>query len=100
MSNETVKPANLTRVRLLTIANDIYRWKGAITDIIWENGENARDKKTPHEIMKVLKSASIYVTLPELKGLLREFGFPHSGSSCNYLDLLKRCQIVVSGNEP
>lgn len=91
MSNETVKPANLSRVRLLTIANDIFRWKGAITDSLKDSGENARDKKTPSEIMKVLKSASIYVSLPELKGLLREFGFPHSGSSCSFLDLLRRC---------
>ena len=55
MSNETVKPANLSRVRLLTIANDIFRWKGAITDSLKDSGENARDKKTPSEIMKVLK---------------------------------------------
>lgn len=100
MSNESVKPANLSRVWLLTIANDIYRWKGAITDVLRENGENARDKKTPHDIMKVLKASSIYVTLPELKGLLWEFGFPHSGGSCSFLDLLKRCQIVVNSTDP
>ena len=100
MSNESVKPANLSWVRLLTIANDIYRWKGAITDVLRENGENARDKKTPHDIMKVLKASSIYVTLPELKGLLREFGFPHSGGACSFLDLLKRCQIVVNSTDP
>ena len=91
MSNETVRPANLSWVWLLTIANDIFRWKGAITDALRDSGENARDWKTPHEIMKILKASSIYVSLPELKGLLWEFGFPHSGGSCSFLDLLRWC---------
>jgi len=60
---------------MLTIANDIFRWKGAITDALQNSGENARDWRTPSEIMKILKAASIYISLPELKGLLREFNF-------------------------
>jgi len=40
-SRDTIKPANLTRVRLMTIANDIFRWKGAITDLLKESGESA-----------------------------------------------------------
>ena len=74
-SRDTIQPANLTWVKLLTIANDIFRWKGVITDILKASGESAWDWKTPSQIMKVLKQANLYIELSELKGLLREFGF-------------------------
>lgn len=55
------------------MANDIFRWRGTITDIIQSSGESAWDWKTPSELFKVLKQANIYIELADLKGLLREF---------------------------
>jgi hypothetical protein len=47
-----------------------------------------------------LKEASVYIDLADLKGLLRELGFNTSGSSCSFLDLIRKCQAIVNGGEP
>jgi hypothetical protein len=101
MSNRT-KQSNIpsiSRMKLMTMANDIFRYKKQITDILRGNKISPRDKQTPSEILNVLKTANIYINLPHLKGLLREFGFNTTGVSCSFLDLIRRSEAIVNGGE-
>ena len=50
-------------MKLMTMANDIFRYKHDITEVLKRRGVNARDKKTPSEILQVLKQARVYIDL-------------------------------------
>ena len=81
------------------MANDVFRSKFEITEVLKTHNLNARDKRTPSEILSVLKKVHIMINLSLLKGLLRELGFNTSGVACSYLDLIRRCQAIVNGED-
>jgi hypothetical protein len=97
-STRSVVP-QISRIKLLTMANDIFRSKQRITDNLLRSGHNARDKKTPSELLHVLRQAGVPITLPTLKGLLQEFGYYTSGVSCSFLELMRKSQAVANGGD-
>ena len=63
LASATTYVPNVSRVKLMTMANDIYRYKHDITEVLKRRGVNARDKKTPSEILQVLKQAKVFIDL-------------------------------------
>ena len=52
---------------------------------------------TVTELYNVFKRAGVHVGLGQLKAFLRDLGFDHRGSACSVLEILRKCQQVVTG---
>ncbi len=81
----------LGRMKIMIIANDIFRNRAVISEIVSANKRSLRDALSSSEIHALLKKTGIYVELGHLKSTLREFGYNWNGVSCSFFDLFKSC---------
>ena len=89
-STRSVVPP-ITRVKLVTMANLVTKYKIQITDQLKRSNTSARDKKTASELNSILKKVGLHFNHTDLRGLLREMGFAISGVSCSFLELIRGC---------
>ena len=87
----------LGRMKIMIIANDLYKNRSAISETISSNKRSLRDALSSSEIHALLKKTGIYIDLAHLKAVLREFGYNWNGVSCSFFDLFKSCQSFMYG---
>jgi hypothetical protein len=88
----------LDRMKLMIIANDIYRNRAAISDVISGNKKSMRDTLSSSDLNSILKKTGIFIDISNIKALLREFGYNWNGLSCSFYDLFKSCQVFMYGS--
>ena len=84
-------------MKLMIIANDLYRNRSAICDTVLKNKKALRDVLTSSEINTMLKKTGIFIDLANIKAILREFGYNWNGASCSFFDLFKSCNTFMYG---
>lgn len=87
----------LGRMKLMIIANDLYRNRSGISETLLKSKKSLRDVLTSSEINTILKKTGIFIDLPNIKAILREFGYNWNGASCSIFDLFKSCQTFMYG---
>ncbi len=75
------------RMKLMIIANDIYKHRSAISDILSQQKSSLRNTLASSDIQSTLKKANIYIEIGNIKALLRELGFNWNGPACSFFDL-------------
>ncbi len=75
-------------MKLMMVANEIYKRRSAISESIKSDARySLRSTMSSSQIYSILKKAGIYIELPVLKSLLREFGFNWNGPSCSLYEV-------------
>jgi hypothetical protein len=86
------------RMKLMLIANDIFRNRQAITDVVISNPKGSlREMLSSSEILQILKKIGIYLEIGHLKSLLKELGFNWNGKSCSLVALFQQVQLFIYG---
>ena len=75
------------RMKLMIIANDIYRNRPAISEVLNQSKLSLRDTISSSQIQSILKKTGIFVDVLNIKALVREFGYNWNGASCSFYDL-------------
>lgn len=78
---------DVARMKLMIIANDIYKHRSAISDILSQQKSSLRNTVSSSEIQSTLKKASIFIEIGNIKALVRELGFNWNGPSCSFFEL-------------
>lgn len=77
----------VSRSRLIIIANDIYTNRQTITEIQKGEGGNLRDTLSSSEIQSLLRKLGFVIEIGVLKALLKQLGFSWNGKSCSLMGL-------------
>jgi hypothetical protein len=77
----------VSRSRLIIIANDIYRNRQAVTDQQKGENGNLRDTLSSSEIQSLLRKVGLNIEIGVIKALLKQLGFNWNGKSCSLMSL-------------
>ena len=83
---------DVSRVKLLMIATDIFKNRQAITDFQRVLQGNLRDTLSSSEIQSLLKKIGLPLEIGVVKALLKDLGFNWNGKSCSMMSLFTKCQ--------
>lgn len=71
----------------MMIANDIYRNRATISEVLNKSKISMRDILTSSQIQQNLKKIGLFVDINYVKSLLKDLGFNWNGPSCSFYDL-------------
>lgn len=90
----------VSRSRLIIIANDIFTRRQSITDTHKsENNGTLRDPLTSSEIQSILRKIGVNIEIGIIKALLKQLGFNWNGKSCSLMNLFQRCNDFIEGKD-
>jgi len=75
------------RMKLMIIANDIYKNRSSISEALKQNNSSLRNLMSSSEISSYFKKVNMFIEIGHVKCLLRELGFNWNGPACSFYDL-------------
>lgn len=86
------------KMKLMIIANDIYKHRPAIAEVLKKHKISLRNVITSSEIQQFLKKIGAFIDIAHVKALVREFGYNWNGPSCSFYDLFQSCKVFMYGS--
>lgn len=96
-SSRITSVPDIGRMKLMIIANDIFKNRSAITEVLGRIKTSMRDTLSSSEIMQILKKTGIFIEISNVKALLKELGFNWNGPACSFIDLFQGCKSFIYG---
>ena len=84
-------------MKLMIIANDVFKNRSAITEVLGQVKTSMRDTLSSSEICQILKKTGIFIEIGNVKALLKELGFNWNGPACSIYDLFQGCKSFIYG---
>lgn len=81
----------------MIIANDIFKNRSAITEVLGQVKTSMRDIVSSSEMCSILKKTGIYIEISNIKALLKELGFNWNGPACSMYDLFQTVKAFIYG---
>ena len=85
------------RMKMMIIANDIYKNRSAIADTLGLAKQSMRNVVSSSEIQALLKKSGIFIEIGNIKALLRDLGFNWNGPACSFIELFHMCKQLLFG---
>ncbi len=87
----------VSRMKLQIVANDIYKARTAVTEVLQKHKMSLRNTMSSSEMMSVMRKSGMHMDIVNLKSMLRELGFNWNGPSCSFYDLFQRVKTYIYG---